>query len=97
VGGKHFVVNTSANGSGPEIGARNFHVWCNPRGRALGPLPTAQTGDPLADAFFWIGNPGLSDGICNGGPTVGTFWLQWALELTRNAQSARDFPTLHAH
>jgi endoglucanase len=96
VGGKHFVVNTSANGKGPENGPGG-HQWCNPRGRALGPLPTTQTTSPLADAFFWIGNPGLSDGGCNGGPTVGTFWVQWALELTRNAQGARDFPTLHAH
>jgi endoglucanase len=94
VGGKHYVVNTSANGRGPEIGPRNYHMWCNPRGRALGPLPTAQTSDPLADAYFWVSNPGLSDGTCNGGPTVGTFWLDWALELTRNSASAPDFPVL---
>lgn len=92
VGGKHFVVNTSANGRGPEIGPRNYHMWCNPRGRALGPLPTTQTADPLADAYFWITNPGLSDGTCNGGPTVGAFWLDWALELSRNAAGAPDFP-----
>jgi endoglucanase len=96
LGGKPFVVNTSANGRGPEVGPRNYHYWCNPRGRALGPLPTSQTPDPLVDGFFWVNNPGLSDGSCNGGPRVGTFWAQWALELTRNASSARDYPTLHA-
>jgi endoglucanase len=95
VGGKHFVVNTSANGRGPEIGPHNFHVWCNPRGRALGPIPTTNTPTPLVDAFFWIGNPGLSDGVCNGGPAAGAFWMQWALELARNAGTARDYPTLH--
>jgi endoglucanase len=95
VGGKHFVVNTSANGLGPEIGPRNYHMWCNPRGRALGPLPTVQTASGLADAYFWIANPGLSDGTCNGGPTVGTFWLQWALELAGNATRAPDFPVPH--
>jgi hypothetical protein len=36
----------------------------------------------------------LSDGTCNGGPTVGTFWLDWALELTRNSAGAPDFPVL---
>lgn len=91
LGGKHFVVNTAANGRGPEIRHR-FHVWCNPRGRSLGPLPTARTTAPQADAFFWIGNPGLSDGRCNGGPTVGTFWPAWALELVRNTRGAPDFP-----
>jgi endoglucanase len=92
VGNKHFVVNTSGNGRGPEIGARNFHMWCNPRGRALGPVATAQTANPLADGYFWVGNPGLSDGTCNGGPTVGAFWLQWAVELASNATRAPDFP-----
>jgi endoglucanase len=96
VGNKHFLVNTSANGLGPEIGPRNYHKWCNPRGRALGPVPTAQTPDKLVDAFFWIGNPGLSDGSCNGGPTVGTFWVDWARELVRNAARARDYPAFHS-
>jgi endoglucanase len=96
VGGKHFVVNTSGNGRGPEIGPNNFHMWCNPRGRALGPLPTTATTSPLVDAYFWINNPGLSDGRCNGGPEVGTFWQSWALELVANTGSARDFPVHRA-
>lgn len=96
VGGKHFVVNTSGNGRGPEIGPRNFHMWCNPRGRALGPVSTASTPDPLVDAYFWINNPGLSNGRCNGGPTVGEFWLSWALELAANTNGAKDFPVHRA-
>jgi endoglucanase len=101
VGGKHFVVNTSGNGLGPELSPprphqNRYHYWCNPRGRALGPLPTSQTPSPLVDAFFWINNPGLSDGTCNGGPTVGTFWAQWALELATNSARAPDYPAYRA-
>jgi endoglucanase len=90
--GKHFVVNPAFNGRGPQIVGRRYHVWCNPTGRALGPTPTTRTHDPRADAFFWLGNPGLSDGRCNGGPRVGTFWEPWALDLVRNAAQAPDFP-----
>jgi endoglucanase len=93
VGNKHFVINTSANGLGPQIGPHNYHYWCNPRGRALGPRPTSNTPDPIIDAFFWIGNPGLSDGTCNGGPPVGQFWTDWAVELVHNAAHAPDYPT----
>lgn len=96
LGGKHFVVNTAFNGRGPETRGR-YHLWCNPRGRALGPLPTTHTHSALADAFFWLGAPGASDGHCNGGPTVGAFWTNWAVDLVHNAQRAPDFPTLGAH
>lgn len=92
LGGKHFVINTAFNGRGPRVGPHGFHEWCNPSGRALGPLPTVRTPNRLADAFYWIGNPGLSDGHCNGGPTVGEFWLDWALELADNSAAAPDFP-----
>ncbi|GAC1316487.1 MAG: glycoside hydrolase family 6 protein [Thermoleophilaceae bacterium] len=91
LGNKHFVVNTAFNGRGPKNG-RAGHEWCNPSGRALGPLPTTRTRSRFADALFWLGNPGLSDGSCNGGPPVGTFWEQWALELVRNTKGAPDFP-----
>jgi endoglucanase len=94
-GGARYVVNTAFNGRGPQV-RHGFHVWCNPRGRALGPLPTTRTHARHADAFFWLGNPGLSDGRCNGGPRVGTFWTAWALELSRNARGAPDFPVWHA-
>jgi Glycosyl hydrolases family 6 len=66
LGGKHFVIDTGRNGLGP-----NGEEWSKPPGRALGPRPTTATGDPLADAFLWIKQPGLSDGPCNGGPAPG--------------------------
>lgn len=90
--GKHFVVNTAFNGRGPQVRGHGFHVWCNPRGRALGPVPTTRTRSRFADALYWIGNPGLSDGRCNGGPTVGAFWLPWALALVHNSTDAPDYP-----
>lgn len=75
VGGKHFVVDTSRNGNGSS------GEWCNPSGRALGRLPTSQTGDAAADYFLWIKTPGESDGTCNGGPAAGTWWPQYAEAL----------------
>lgn len=78
---KHFIVDTSRNGRGPATGS----AWCNPPGRGLGAPPTAQTGDPLVDAYFWIKRPGFSDGACNGGPAAGQWWPQYALELAENA------------
>lgn len=81
VGGKHFVIDTSRNGSGSaEPGA-----WCNAPGRALGRLPTMDTGNPFVDAFLWVKPPGESDGACNGGPPPGLFWIEYALELIKNA------------
>lgn len=67
--GAHFVVDTSRNGLGPASG----NQWCNPPGRALGTAADAATGDPNADALYWIKIPGESDGTCNGGPPAG----QW--------------------
>jgi endoglucanase len=96
LGGKHFIVNTAYNGRGPATRGR-YHLWCNPPGRSLGPVATARTHRRGADAFFWIGSPGFSNGHCNGGPRVGTFWLEFALELVGNTGRARDFPTLNAH
>jgi endoglucanase len=81
VGGKHFIIDTSRNGLGPAPDAQ----WCNPPGRALGPAPTAATGDPLVDAFFWIKRPGESDGTCNGGPVAGLWWADYALGLAERA------------
>jgi len=79
VGGKHFLVDTSRNG----LGAGS--TWCNPAGRALGTAPTAATGHPLIDAFLWIKSPGESDGTCNGGPTAGVWWPEYALGLAQRA------------
>lgn len=75
VGNKHFVVDTSRNGNGSN------GEWCNPNGRALGEKPTTTTGEALADAYLWIKAPGESDGQCNGGPSAGTWWTQYALGL----------------
>jgi hypothetical protein len=79
VGGKHFIVDTSRNGLGSD------GQWCNAPGRALGERPTANTGDPLADAWFWIKRPGESDGTCNGGPAAGQWWADYALGLAQRA------------
>jgi endoglucanase len=80
VGNKHFVIDTSRNGLGP-LGSE----WCNPSGRALGAKPTANTGNPLIDAFLWLKTPGESDGACNGGPNAGVWWPDYALGLSQRA------------
>ena len=80
-GGKHFVIDTSRNG----VPGTDPSQWCNPRGRALGVVPTTNTGHPLVDAFLWIKAPGESDGTCGGGPQAGAWWAQYALELSRLA------------
>ncbi|RYZ07387.1 MAG: hypothetical protein EOO73_12085 [Myxococcales bacterium] len=80
VGNKPFIIDTSRNGQGPA-----GSEWCNPPGRGLGEKPTANTGDPLVHAFFWIKKPGESDGECNGGPGAGQWFQSYALELAKNA------------
>jgi endoglucanase len=81
VGGKPFVIDTSRNGQGPAPDG----AWCNPPGRGLGQPATALTGDPAADAFLWVKSPGESDGACNGGPTAGVWWPDYALGLAQRA------------
>jgi endoglucanase len=86
----HFVVSTSENGRGPlhppDRVKNGNEILCNPPGRGLGPRPTTDTGDPLADAFMWIGIPGRSDGQCHpGDPPGGTWFPAYALELATNA------------
>lgn len=80
LGGKHFVVDTSRNGQGP-LGSE----WCNPAGRGLGIRATTNTGNPLVDAYMWLKNPGESDGTCNGGPSAGVWWPEYALGLAQKA------------
>lgn len=80
-GGKHFVVDTSRNGAGPAADLN----WCNPTGRGLGARPTTSTGHPLVDAFLWIKSPGESDGECNGGPSAGVWWPEYALGLAQRS------------
>lgn len=83
VGGKHFIIDTSRNGNGSSDGE-----WCNPRGRALGSAPTADTGHRLVDAYLWIKRPGESDGSCSGGPNAGAWWGQYALDLVKRQPAA---------
>lgn len=86
LGGKNYVIDTSRNGNGP-MGS----VWCNPRGRALGKLPTFDAGIQGVDAFLWLKRPGESDGTCENGnpsssaPPAGAWWREIALELAANA------------
>lgn len=77
VGGKHFVIDTSRNGNGSN------GEWCNPSGRKVGEKPTLDTGETLVDAYLWIKMPGESDGSCNGAPTAGAWWPEYALSLLR--------------
>ncbi len=79
VGRKPFLVDTGRAGAGPGT------TWCNPDGRALGPVFTSVTGDPLADGFAWVKPPGNSDGPCNGGPPAGQFWPDYAIGLAQRA------------
>jgi endoglucanase len=75
--GKHFVIDTSRNGNGSN------GEWCNPQGRKIGVKPTSVTGNDLVDAFLWIKTPGESDGSCNGGPSAGAWWPEYALGLVK--------------
>ena len=76
----HFVVDTSRDGVGPwqtTVAYPDKQDWCNPPGRGLGPRPTADTGDPLVDAFLWVKVPGESDGSCNRGIPGSTTDPEW--------------------
>lgn len=75
--GKAFVIDTSRNGNGSN------GEWCNPRGRALGASPTTNVGGNV-DAYLWVKVPGESDGTCNGGPSAGAWWEEYAQELVGN-------------
>jgi endoglucanase len=101
----HAVLDTSRNGQGPWTPAASTkypdaQAWCNPPGRGLGLRPTADTGEPLIDAYLWIKTPGQSDGQCNRGiagsttdpewggitdPAAGAWFGQQALELAKLA------------
>lgn len=80
LGGKHFVIDTSRNGNGSN------GQWCNASGAAIGSYPTTSTGNANVDAFLWIKTPGESDGTCNGGPSAGSWWADYALSLVNNAR-----------
>lgn len=79
--GKHFVIDTSRNGSGPSQDSQ----WCNPAGRSVGQSPTTNTGSTVVDAYLWLKTPGESDGACNGGAGAGSWWSEYALGLAKRA------------
>jgi endoglucanase len=101
----HFVVDTSRNGVGPwdpsAAGYPDPQDWCNPPDRGLGIKTTANTGNPLADAYLWVKIPGESDGECTRGlgpagetedpewglidPAAGDWFPEMALDLVHNA------------
>jgi endoglucanase len=96
LGGKpHYVINTSGNGRGPLVPKSRVQsgnsVRCNAPGRGLGPKPTSSVPSKFRglDGLFWIGNPGRSAGRCvthrDDAPPTGSFWLDYALELIKNA------------
>lgn len=86
LGGSHFVIDTGRNGNGPDIDGGSGQVICNPTHRALGTLPTTDTGVADLDAYLWIKPPGSSDGSCGPGqPGAGEWWPQYALELAADA------------
>jgi endoglucanase len=82
IGGKHFIVDTARNGNGPAPDS----AWCNPAGRALGEKPTTSTGNANIDAYLWLKYPGESDGTCNGGPSAGQWFADYALGLAQRAK-----------
>ena len=69
--------------------------------RGLGERPTANTEQPLVDAYLWVKIPGESDGQCTRwasgpldpvrgiqDPPAGQWFSDMALELVRNANPA---------
>jgi endoglucanase len=101
----HFVIDTSRNGQGPWQPPAGVYPdpqdWCNPPDRGLGLRPTANTGNPLVDAYLWVKIPGESDGECTRGlgpagttvdpewglidPAAGAWFPEMALDLAHNA------------
>jgi endoglucanase len=99
-----FVIDTSRNGQGPWTPTVSYpdpQDWCNPPDRGLGLRPTADTANPLLDAYLWVKIPGESDGECTRGlgpagttvdpewglidPPAGQWFPEMALDLVHNA------------
>lgn len=70
------IVDTSRNGDGPARG----HDFCDPHGRKLGTVPTADPGPERVAAYLWIKQPGAADGCASG---AGTFIPSAAYQLAR--------------
>lgn len=99
------IVNTAQNGRGPLLNRnpvkQGIENLCNPPGRGLGRIPTANTmptfdghgfdgnwPGAILDAFLWSGTPGRShNSNCPSGPwqPAGVFDLRLVLELSQNA------------
>ena len=77
--GKGYVIDTSRNGLGSDGN------WCNALGRGLGLPARGDTGVAGVDAFLYVKRPGESDGPCNGGPSAGSWWADYALGLAQRA------------
>ncbi len=96
-GGKaHYVINTSSNGTGPDVPKDRVKdgnsYRCNSPVNGLGPKPTSEVPSKYKglDALIWIGNPGRSAGPCalkiyRKVPPTGTFWFDYALKLINQA------------
>jgi endoglucanase len=86
LGGKHFIINTAENGRGAIHkrlpNGRRLTVWCNAPKRGLGPPPTTDTSNPMADAYLWINRPGYAQS-CQGRPIA--WYLPRALSYARYA------------
>ena len=93
VGGKHFIINTAENGRGPIHqrlpNGRRLTVWCNPPNRGLGPAPTTNTSNPMADAYLWVNRPGYAQS-CQGRPIA--WYLPRALSYAKYATSWESPP-----
>ncbi|MFF0904007.1 UNVERIFIED_CONTAM: glycoside hydrolase family 6 protein [Kocuria sp. CPCC 205316] len=75
--GMKAIIDTSRNG------ADSGGDWCNPPGMKFGPTPTFNTGISWVYAFHWLKRVGESDGFCNGGPSAGAWWPEYALDIAR--------------
>jgi endoglucanase len=74
-GNSHFVIDVSRDGQGWK------GTWCNPTGAAVGQDPHVASGSGLLDALLWVKTPGASDGTCNGGPSAGSWYASYAVDL----------------
>lgn len=84
LGGAHYVIDTSRNGSGPL--GNGAEDWCNPTGRSLGQRPGAVNDGSAMDAALYIKRIGESDGQCGRGePAAGVFWTDYAIGLAQRA------------
>lgn len=108
----HYVLDTSRNGLGawtaPDKYTDDEH-WCNAPGRGVGVRPTADTGQPLADAYLYVKIIGESDGTCHRGtpgpgdpeyggvedPPAGAWWPDFAHTLARNARPSLNWNLPH--